>query len=376
MSVSPSPDEPSPPDYERGSLADVLPAVAVGLGITGFSPRIRVEPADRAVVLLVDGLGARALAQYVQTAPTLGRLRSQPLISGFPSTTAVGIGSLGSGRQPGTHGLVGTMFVVPEWGGMLAPLRWGASPNPIATNPNRTVFEAVAAQGVAVHAVGAMKFANSGLTAAVLRGAEYVAADSVDELVLRTGEVVRKAERSLTYVYWADLDKIGHVHGVGSAKWLEGLDIVDQLVANLLAQLPAGARLHVTADHGMVECAESDVIDIDTQAGLLDDVERIGGEPRARHLYVREGAQDHVIGVWRTALGDRAWVLSRDQAVDLGWFGLVDPDLTDRIGDVVVAARGRTSLASPQTDARLSSLLGQHGSLSPDEMDIPLLTGG
>jgi hypothetical protein len=367
---------PVAPDYASGSLADLLPAVAVGLGVSGFAPRVEIEPADRVVVLLVDGLGARALAEYSRFAPCLAQLRSQPLVTGFPSTTAVGLGSLGTGTQPGTHGLVGTLFVVPEWGGMLAPLRWTDEPNPIATAPDRTVFERVAAQGVTVSTVGPAKFAASGLTRAVLRGANYVAAESVDELVARTSSLVRAGGRSLTYVYWAELDKLGHVYGLGTDKWVAGLRIVDDLVARLLAALPSDARLHVTSDHGMVDCGTADVIDIDADQVLTRDVLRIGGEPRARHLYVRPGAASDVIAAWRGRIGDRAWINDRAEAISLGWFGAVDVELADRIGDVVVAATGTNMLASAATDPRLSRLRGQHGSLSLAELEIPLLTGG
>ena len=47
------------------TLSDVLPGVAAALGVAsaaGPEPRFRPEPASRAVVVLVDGLGDLLLA--------------------------------------------------------------------------------------------------------------------------------------------------------------------------------------------------------------------------------------------------------------------------------------------------------------------------
>jgi len=66
-------------------------------------------------------------------------------------------------------------------------------------------------------------------------------------------------------------------------------------------------------------------------------------------------------------------VMSRDQAVAEGLFGVVDPGLADRIGDVLAVATGSAVLASSSIDSLSSSLRGQHGALTEAEMAIPLL---
>ena len=84
------------------------------------------------------------------------------------------------------------------------------------------------------------------------------------------------------------------------------------------------------------------------------------------------GAAGEVAEVWRRVLGERAWVLSREQAVGTGWFGAVDEEYVARIGDVVAVARGSTVLSSPRTDSIVSSLVGQHGGMTDDELAVPL----
>ena len=74
-------------------------------------------------------------------------------------------------------------------------------------------------------------------------------------------------------------------------------------------------------------------------------------------------------------LGDHAWVRTREQAIDEGWYG---PKVTDaaagRLGDVLLAARGTVAFYDPN-DTGPYVLIGRHGSLTPDEMLVPFLAG-
>ena len=100
----------------------------------------------------------------------------------------------------------------------------------------------------------------------------------------------------------------------------------------------------------------------------------VGGEARARHIYVAPGALDDVLAAWRDTVADRAWVVSRDEAITAGWFGERVTDATRRrIGDVVAAARGSIGLLRRTAEPLESSLIGQHGSLTTAEQNIPLL---
>jgi hypothetical protein len=67
-------------------------------------------------------------------------------------------------------------------------------------------------------------------------------------------------------------------------------------------------------------------------------------------------------------------VLSRDEAVAKGLFGVVSEQVLPRIGDIVVAMRDNFAIVDSRT-ARpaLLALLGLHGSLSPAEVAVPLL---
>jgi hypothetical protein len=73
-------------------------------------------------------------------------------------------------------------------------------------------------------------------------------------------------------------------------------------------------------------------------------------------------------------LGSRAWVASRDEAIADGWFGPVQEWLAARIGDVVAAPAGPYAVVASKAEPRESALVGLHGSLTPSDQLVPLLT--
>ena len=363
-----------------GGLHEVLPSAAAALRVAGFTNSLNLASADRIVVLLVDGLGSApliaALGHPDLDVPSLrSALASGTTISApFPSTTPVGLASLGVGQPVGCHGIVGASFRLPETDEVLWPLNWRSEPHPTAVQPEPTVLERVAAAGLVVTSVSPRAFRQSGLTRAALRGGTYIGADSIDERVAEVTRVLPESPQSLTYVYWGELDKTGHVYGVDSEEWRQALRRVELLVAGIIGSLPGGANLLLTADHGMLDTGPDDRVDLDELRELAVGVVALAGEPRMRHVYCEAGAEAEVASVWTEALGGRATVLTRTEAIDGGWFGPIDPLLAERVGDVIAVASGRTVLASDRVDARASALIGQHGSASEAEMSVPLLT--
>ena len=347
------------------SLADVLPAAAASIGV---SLRDELEPLgefSHLVVLLVDGLGAKNLADAAELAPQLAG--GDVIHTVFPTTTPSGLGAFGTGLPPGVHGLVGASFLDPDTDAVVAPLHWTNSPNPIAFQPHATVFEQLARRGVSVTSIGPAAYAESGLTNAVLRGSRYLAASTSDDRVEHVRAV--SASPGLTYVYWAELDRVGHVHGWRSDEWRAGLVAVDEFVAQLRAAMPLEAGLVITADHGMVDVER--VIAIDDDPMLHVGVRAVCGEPRARLVYAEDGATDDVLHRWRAGLADHALVYGRTEFAQL--YGELDSDIADRLPDLIAVADEGVVLGSDRVDRRVSGLIGQHGGTSEREMAIPLI---
>lgn len=361
------------PAYHSRSLGDVVPAIASALGVDAVPRTTLVLPDAQAyVVFLVDGLGHELLSRYSHAAPFLSSLIGTPGTAGVPSTTATSLTSLGTGLAPGQHGLVGFTARIPGTDELLNHLWWDKDVDPLEWQPHPTEFARLAAAGVHVTAVNKREFRDSGLTAAAHRGAEFVGADKVGE---RIAKVLSAAGRSpsLTYLYDGDLDWTGHKYGVSSTAWLQQLAMIDSAAEHLREELPSSVRLVVVADHGMIDSPPSSRVDVDDRLELRDGVGLIGGEARFRHLYCRPGAVDDVASTWRGVLGDRATVLTRDEVFGRGWFGPVESQVRLRIGDVVVACHDDTAVMSTADFPYENTLVGLHGSLTRDEMLIPIL---
>ncbi|KGN33228.1 nucleotide pyrophosphatase [Knoellia sinensis KCTC 19936] len=363
------------PAYAEGGLKDVLPSVVSALGVPDVGPRWVLPSARSAVVVLVDGLGHDLLRRRGGHAPWLRSLFAdgKRIAAGFPSTTPVSMGSFGTGLDPGSHGMVGFEVLIPGEDRLLNELSWEDGPVPERWQPRATWFEKAAARGLDVARIGPGFFDGSGLTRAALRGGRFVAAQSLEARVDATLAHARSQPASLTYLYWGDLDKVGHVHGCESWQWGDELETIDRQLARLADGLPSDCSLTITADHGMVDVPMAHRFDLAHDPDLAAGVRHSGGEPRAPQLYCEAGATDDVLATWRARLGDIAWIVSRDEAVAAGLFGPVHDEHLARIGDVVVAMRQAHAVVdSRHHRPELLALIGLHGSLTDDEVPVPL----
>ncbi|HWM34971.1 MAG TPA: alkaline phosphatase family protein [Pseudolysinimonas sp.] len=327
---------------------------------------------SHAIVLLCDGLGRTALEAHRGHARTLAaRLERDPAISaGFPTTTAAALPTLTTGQPPGRHGMVGYRTLDPDRGAVVAQLTLeGVDPAGWQRLP--TLFET---GGVRSVAIGSPRHVESAFTRAVLRGAEYRGGVTTADRVALALRELRAPGPALIYLYVAELDVEGHAHGVDSERWVAALEGLDAAVADLASALGPRQGMLVTADHGMVD------VPVEAQRliapELLAGVRFVAGEPRCLQLHVEPGTDAGELAArWRAHEGSRAFVATRDEAIDAGWFGEVDPVVHPRIGDVLVAAKKRYAYyADPADTAR--RMIGQHGSLTPDELQVPLLRFG
>ncbi|MEU9479572.1 nucleotide pyrophosphatase/phosphodiesterase family protein [Streptomyces sp. NPDC048191] len=372
------------PEYGTGSLADLLPTLAAGMGVPGLTATIgELTAADRVCVLLIDGLGWEQLRAHAAEAPFLTSLlgtsrggTGRPLTAGYPATTAVSLASVGTGLPPGAHGLPGYTVRNPATGELMNQLRWQPYTDPHAWQPYPTVFQLAQEAGVHAAQVTSPIFEHTPLTRIALSGGSFHGRLSGEERMDLAAEQLAAGDRSLVYTYYSELDGAGHRYGVASDTWRGQLMYVDRLAQRLAEQLPPRTALYVTADHGMVDVPFDDEhrIDFDTDWELRAGVALLGGEGRARHVYAVPGARNDVLTVWREVLGEQFWVASRDEAIAAGWFGpRIDERVYERLGDVIAAAHDDVLIIASEREPKESALVGNHGSMTPAEQLVPLL---
>jgi len=346
--------------------------------VTGHSNRLGFNRASRAVVILVDGLGSDNLRAAGGHAPFLNEaLKSSKSINTvFPSTTAAAITSFGVGAKPSAHGIFG-YSVFDRSADVVRNLLsgWGEDfiPHDLQTLPS--VATLAAAQNVKAYAVGPGEYAASGFTALNMSGAEYVAAKTFDDRVDATLNIVQAKVRSLTYLYFPELDSTAHASGAGSFEWLSKVEDLDAAIRNLVSSLPTDVGVLLTADHGIVDVPRENQI-------LLDELDipelvAVTGDPRNCFLYFEPGtdieqAKNHIA----PQLADRCIVATSSDLKMAGWLqhDVVNehflPDLF--LISIGITACYHRSFAKPQS----LRMIGQHGGISQTELSVPLLRFG
>lgn len=369
------------------TLADVLPSCTRAL--TGGPNPLELPAAERVVVVLVDGLGTAALRARAGHARSLtaALTKRSSIVSGFPTTTAAALSSLTTGTRPGEHGIVGYTALVPAANAVVNQLSgWSEAMDPATWQRRPTVFEQLSDAGIPSNTIGPAKYATSGLTRAILRGAEYVPAGSIAERFAAARRLLDQDGRRLVYLYVPELDQLAHAKGWESDRWLATLETLDQAYGGFVSQLRRGEGLLLTADHGVVDVPVTGHVLFGEVPSLVEGVRHVGGDPRCVQLYLDPAlsipdagaAADRLADAWRAAEGSRAWIATRDEAIAAGWFGpAVDDEVWPRIGDVIVAARKLVAYYDGRGgDTAGQSMIGQHGSLTDEETLVPLLRAG
>ena len=319
------------------------------------------------VLLVLDGLGWNALQEHKDRLPTIAGMTGGAITTVVPSTTATALTSICTGLTPAQHGVLGYRMVVS--GEVLNVLRWSSSdtrpPDPFDVQ-RHTAF-----LGRDVPVVTKSEFRNSGFTNAHLRGARFVGWSTVSVLVEHCVRLVASGDR-FVYAYYPGIDNIAHEFGLHNGFYERELEYTDRLVGDLLTSLPRDTVLVVTADHGQMHMERDDWIDLGSLSSIVD---VMAGDGRFRYLYARKGAAKELAAAATDLLGTHAWVRTRAQVLDDGWIGTgATGSIPGRLGDVIVASRDASGFIDPALPVEVRLRSG-HGSLTSDEMYVPLVAG-
>ena len=377
---------PRPPRYGRADVSVLVPDAVAAL--TGQPSRALPLPegVTGVIVLVVDGLGRRQLDEHAELAPFLASCSGTVLDAPFPSTTTTSLTSIGTGLPPGEHGVVGSSIAVPGVDRPLVVLTWSWDREdsgldargdvvPEHLQPHATAFDRARAAGIGAVTVLRPEFGDSGLTRAGLRGGELVPAVGLAETLDAAIRAAARPQPTVVYAHHGDLDAIGHLLGLGTDRWCTELAAIDTELARQHEALPDDVALVVTADHGMVATPPEGLVELSEDRQLLDGVRVLAGEARARQLHVVTGAVEDVLAAWRERCGELAHVVTRDEAIDAGWFGPEVADPVRRlIGDVVTCATvPGVAWIHRDADKFGGRLAAMHGALTAEEREVPAL---
>lgn len=389
------------PDYQAYATCNVSQVILRNFGLGNRCPEVLHPLLDRTynrvVLCIVDALGWNQLHTWIDEIPPLKRFyeraRVLPLTTTFPSTTTVALTTLYTGLTPTEHTITGHYMFMRELGAVMDVLRF----SPMG-DPRREVY---AERGVDVHELFPMYTVFEPLKKAGLQGLSitrgiftntalgwlhHVAADVLgyltgsDMFVHLRHAIEQRKKPGLVACYWDVVDMLSHEYRPFSEEVRNAVDhFFYSLEREICQRIPKRERadtlLLITADHGQCDVPPEEAVCLGEQPGLRDTLMLPPtGQSRAPYLYADQGEVDALAGRLE-ALNGRMIVRRSEELLQEGLWGPPEQAhrIRGRVGDLTAIGRGGTMIYGPETRRETLRLKGHHGSLTENEMVVPLL---
>ena len=341
---------------------------------------------DHYLFVLVDGLGMNMKDQF----PPGGFLESSfqcEVRSVFPSTTAVALTSLATGRWPAEHGLTGWWTHFPEHRRVIAPLifteRGTRTPadalglsvaDLIPVSPIQGSFFRDPASFLPRHISDGRyaRWSRDGTRIHPFRSHNHLR-----RLIRRSAAALRGP--SYRYLYLLTVDSLCHKYGITSPEVTADINRIDRLLGRIRDTLPETVRMIVSADHGLIDVPperhfnwrEEDPICAHLLGGQ-------SGEGRTPVFHVKPGHDEAFLNEFsRTDAAQYFTLHAPNQLAELGLYGPVPLSDAARthLGQYVGIATEAARLEYVPPGSERVSHIGVHGGLRPEEINIPLCVG-
>jgi len=370
------------------NLASMLPSVPNSFGrlseaylsaflaLEGKPNPLSLPVKQSYLVILVDGLGIANIKSAGGHAGFLNQklATSKSLFSGFPTTTATSLASFATGKQSGEHAFIGYRVFDREVSKPINLLNdLGTEFPPQRYQDLQTISEQAVLAGKNVITVGPGEYEGSGFTQATMPASKYLAAKTLQERFDAARSEIAKPG-TLVYLYIPELDQLAHRFGCQSQNWLNTIEDLDSVLAAFIKSLPKTAGAILTADHGVIDVAQTSHIYLE-QYEAMKDLAMIGGDPRVGFLYFDTGidlvAKQEAL---QADLGSQVEVVTVQELVDAGWYQPLSESAQTVSPDLVLLPKGdRVVYHREFAKVKSMSMIGQHGGMSKAEWEVPLL---
>ena len=371
------------PDYSGNGFVNLVASLVEARGGAPRHPPLvslpvaELQTARNIIFLIVDGLGDNYLRANGEGGH-IARHRRGAISAVFPSTTTSAITTSFTGATPLEHGLTGwfTYFSAPACVAAPLPFQRRGEKAPLGIAPGRifaepSLFDALAARPIVV---SYRPIIDSLYNRHHCGGAERRAYDDLAGFLEETAAAVKSGpERKLVYAYWPAFDSLAHRHGVASAEVRAHFAQLDAMFGELLARLAGTDALVVlTADHGFIDSPPEESIELPAELSALLRFP-LCGERRVAFCHVQD--QKAFLEKARSLLEGHADVRPSRELLEEGWFGTgrAHPHFAERIGDVAIVMNGRGTVKDWVPGESRHLHIGNHGGMSEDEMNIPLV---
>ncbi len=317
------------------------------------------------IVFLLDGMGKVILERHLAEKGPFRSHFAGIYTSTFLSTTVAATTSVMSGLQPCEHSWLGwdcyypqidknvTVFLNVEQG----------TQNPAAdynlawtTTPYENLVNRIKGHGGQAYLEA--PFINREI-------------DSFEKLCDCVRADCAKPGQKYIYAYWNQPDGFLHHYGCGAPEVKENLQKLEAQVASLAKELssePTDSLIIVTADHGHIDNRQVWLRDYPQLHECLEREPSL--EPRVLNLFVKPEKEDFFVQEFNKTFGDDFDLLPVEEVIRRKLFGngKPHPNFRSMLGNYLAIAKGNLSIMTVN-----ETFIGMHGSLTEDEMLIPLI---
>ncbi|MCF6278652.1 MAG: alkaline phosphatase family protein [Anaerolineales bacterium] len=362
---------------------------------------------ETVIFFFIDGFGWRFYEQFKEH-PFFVELSKRgsvkKLTSQFPSTTAAHVTAWHTGQTVGESGVFEWQYYEPKLDALFAPLLFsfagtterdtaqasGIPPGDLY--PTQTIYPALAKLKVEAHIFQHSAFTPSASSDTVMQGANVHAYKTLSEALVNIRILLDEpsGSRYIGY-YFGDVDSILHKYGPVSPQAQAEIEtLLDTLLRQFLlplSQHPHGKTLFLlTADHGHVEVDPATCTYLNREprfAGVEDFFKRDqagdalvpAGSARDMFLYIKDDLLDEAQVFLASRLTGIADVVTTQALIEAGYFGpVISETFLSRIGNLIILPYRYQSVWWYMEDKFEQIHYGHHGGLTPQEMEIPLIT--
>jgi hypothetical protein len=350
-----------------------------------------LEAHPRVALIYFDAFGWRFLERHGDH-PLFTGAEVERWTSRFPSTTTVHATTINSGLPLGEHGLYEWNVLEPRLNRLVTPLwfsfagddhpgtlsRAGLTAHDIF--PRQTFYARLLP--VPSHVAMRVGLARTQTSKALLREATVHPFEKTAEGLVALCTALAAEERAYGTIYFDEVDALMHLVGPDAPEVAAAMEAILSSIGE--APWPEGTLVLLTADHGMEGISPERTTYVNVAwpelAGHL--VVGADGKPlapagscRDLFLHVLPDRLDDVAARLGEALGGVAEVRRVEDLLAEGLFGPnVTDALTSRLANLVVLPEAGEAAYWLEPGRFEQRFLGQHGGLSANEMEIPLVS--
>jgi predicted AlkP superfamily pyrophosphatase or phosphodiesterase len=357
------------------------------------------ERYQNVILVLVDALSLANFQRLFNQSslPFISDLRESgviaPLTSITPSTTVAALTTLWTGRSAAEHGQVGYEMWLKKYGVVVNAILHtpssfqGRSGSLMSAGLDPESFISVPRLGahLADHAIQTYAFqhqsiARSSLSRMLLQEVRVNSFRTSADLWVNVRQILKDHSQTQKYIwiYWGEVDNFAHHYGPEDERTSNEVMNFFSAFQNLFLdrlkpKSDQDTLIILLADHGQIKTQPDPIYNLRNHSKFIHGLHIMPtGENRLAYLHQRPdqgwAIEEYIEKTWP---GQFAFI-EPALAVESGLFGPGErhPDLFERLGDLIVVARGNAYLWwSPKND----HLYGRHGGLSAEEMLVPFL---